>query len=104
MLSVYTRRFEADRARLGSQFPGQFIDIDYGAFVADPWPAIEAIYERRGEALDAAGRAAMQAWLDANPQGRHGRHDYRLGDYGIDRAEVEALFGDYAGRHDLSME
>ena len=104
MLQVYSERFEADRARLEPLHPGQFIDIDYRDFMADPWPAVEAIYSQRGGALSEQGRAAMQAWLDANPQGRHGSHDYRLQDYGITRAEVEAIFGDYVARYQLSWE
>ena len=104
MLQVYSERFEADRARLEPLHPGQFIDIDYRDFMADPWPAVEAIYRQRGGALSEQGRAAMQAWLDANPQGRHGSHDYRLQDYGITRAEVEAIFGDYVARYQLSWE
>jgi hypothetical protein len=104
MLTVFTQRFAADRARLEPQYPGQFIDIDYGDFLEDPWPGIEAIYRQRGEPLDDAGRKQMQGWVAQNPPGKHGRHEYHLADYGIDRAQVEALFGDYAAQHRLSME
>ena len=104
MLSIYTRTFEADRARLEPQFAGQFFDLHHDDFVANPWPAVEAIYRMRGAPLTDEGRAAMQAWLDENPQGRHGRHEYRLEDYAISRAEVEALFGDYVDRYGLSMD
>lgn len=104
MLDIYTHTFEADRARLEPQHPGQFLDIAHDDFVADPWPAIESIYRMRGEPVDEQGRAAMQQWLDAHPQGKHGRHDYRLQDYGITAAQVESLFGDYVGRYGLEME
>ena len=104
MLSVYSQRFEADRERLEPLYPGQFIDIDYRAFMTDPWPAIEAIYRARGTGLSERGRVAMQGWLDANPPGRHGGHDYRLEDYGITRAEVEAVFSAYVARHQLTWE
>jgi len=46
----------------------------------------------RGMSLSEEGRAAMQLWLDDHPRGKHGKHEYRLEDYGIARAEVEALF------------
>ncbi len=46
----------------------------------------------------------MQGWLDDNPKGKHGVHEYKLEDYGITRAEVEDLFGDYVERYGLSME
>ena len=104
MLTIYTRTFEADRARLEADFPGQFLDVQHDDFVRDPWPAVEAIYRMRDMALTDGGRAAMQSWLDEHPQGKHGKHEYRLEDYGITRAEVQALFGDYVERYGLTME
>lgn len=104
MLEVYTRTFEADRARLEPQHPGQFLDIAHDEFVADPWQAIESIYHLRGEPVDEQGRGVMQQWLDAHPQGKHGRHEYRLEDYGITRTQVSTLFDDYVRRYGLAME
>jgi len=98
MLDIYTRTFEADRARLEPLFPGQFIDVLHDDFVADPWPVVESIYRLRGTPLGEQGRGAMQQWLDEHPQGKHGKHEYRLDDYGITRAEVESMFGDYIQR------
>jgi hypothetical protein len=103
MLTVYTNTFEADRARLEPQHPGQFLDLHHDEFVANPWAAVESIYAMRETPLTEQGRAAMQGWLDEHPQGKHGKHEYRLEDYGISRAEVEALFEDYVGRYGLTM-
>jgi hypothetical protein len=58
----------------------------------------------RGTPLEADTRAAMARWLDQHPRGKHGKHEYRLEDYGLTRADVEALFGDYAKRYNLSMD
>jgi sulfotransferase family protein len=104
MLRIYTETFENDRGGLEPHFPGQFIDIHHDAFVADPWPVIDAIYAARGEPLSGEGRAAMAAWQQAHPKGKHGKHRYRLEDYGIDRSEVETLFGDYVERYGLTMD
>jgi sulfotransferase family protein len=103
MLGVYTRTFEADRARLEPLFPGQFIDVHHDDFVADPWSIIESIYRLRGTPLGEEGRGAMRQWLDEHPQGRHGKHQYRLEDYAISRGEVESMFGDYIRRYGLTM-
>jgi hypothetical protein len=29
----------------------------------------------------------MRQWLEDNPAGRHGKHEYRLEDFGLDHAE-----------------
>lgn len=104
MLTVYTRTFEADRARLEPEFPGQFLDIFHDDFVRDPWPAVEAIYRARGTPLAAHARSAMHAWLAQHPQGKHGRHEYRLDDYGISRADVAGLFETYMQRYHLDLD
>ncbi len=104
MLRVYTKTFEAARAKLEPQFPNQFIDIFHDEFVNNPWPGIELIYERAGRALSEEGRADMQRWLDEHPKGKHGKHEYDLEKYGISRGEVEAVFADYMKRYSLSME
>ncbi len=103
MLRIYTHTFEADRARLEPLHPGQFLDLQHDDFVADPWPGIESIYRLRGEPLGEKGRASMAQWLAEHPRGKYGKHEYRLADYGITAAQVEALFGDYAGRYGLAM-
>ena len=104
MLRIYTRTFEAERAQLESQYPDQFLDLKHDDFVADPWPAIEKIYQMRGTPLTEVGRSAMAQWLMEHPRGKHGKHEYRLQDYGISRAQVEEMFGDYAGRYGLEMD
>ena len=104
MLTVYTRTFEADRARLEPQHPGQFLDFHHDDFVADPWPCIEAVYRACGDELAESARNRMSDWLAANPRGKHGKHEYRLEDYGIRRDDVDALFGDYVKRYGLTME
>ena len=104
MLRIYTRTFEAERAQLEPQHPGQFLDLQHDDFVTNPWPAIETLYQMRGAPLTESGRAAMAKWLADHPRGKHGKHEYRLQDYAVSRAEVEALFGDYVGRYGLEME
>ena len=104
MLEIYTQTFEADRALLEPQHPGQFIDLQHDDFVANPWPGIESIYAARGAPLTPDARSQMQTWLDDHPKGKHGEHEYRLEDYGINRAEVEALFADYVARYQLTMD
>ncbi|TXS95262.1 sulfotransferase [Parahaliea maris] len=104
MLTVYTRTFEADRAALEAQFPGQFLDIFHDDFVRDPWPAVESIYRARGTELTADARETMASWLAEHPQGKHGRHEYHLENYGISRAEVAALFDAYMQRYNLDLD
>jgi hypothetical protein len=101
MLDVYTRTFEEARSRHEPNCPGQFIDVYHDEFVNNPWPVIESIYQASDKSLSDVGRQDMQHWLDNNPKGKHGKHEYHLQDYGISAADVAALFGDYIARYAL---
>ncbi|MEM8659434.1 MAG: sulfotransferase [Pseudomonadota bacterium] len=104
MLRIYTRTFEADRLELEPQYPDQFLDLYHDEFVADPWPCIDKIYQLVGSPLSAEGKAAMHTWLADHPRGKHGKHEYELGDYGISRAQVEDVFADYCERYTLELD
>jgi hypothetical protein len=46
----------------------------------------------------------MQAFIDANPPGVHGSHDYTPDQYGIDPAAVRSEFREYIDHFDLPPE
>ncbi len=73
-------------------------DIQYDAQVRDPIGTMKRLYARFDTELTAEAESAMQAMLDANPQGKHGKHSYDLADYGLDRAGIHAHFKDYTER------
>jgi Sulfotransferase family len=73
-------------------------DILYDDQVRDPIGTMRGVYARFDEPLTAEAEASMKAMLDANPQGKHGKHEYSLADYGLTRAGIHAHFKDYTDR------
>lgn len=80
---------------------GAIHHIAYKELTSDPIGEMKKLYAKFGEPLTA--QAEMQAMLDANPQGKHGKHDYRLEDYGLTRDEVYDHFKDYIQRYDIAI-
>ncbi len=80
------------RARVGDE---RFIDIAYKETVRNPIATVRSIYERRDEPFTPAAEAAMQGWMQQNPQHKHGKHVYRLEDYGLNESMVRQRFGRY---------
>ena len=78
------------RARLCSDT--KFVDIDYQEIKNDPFAVLERIYALAGREFSEAGRTAMEGWQTTNRKDRHGKHEYRLEDYGVTRAQVEVTF------------
>jgi hypothetical protein len=81
--------------------PARFVDVDYAALVADNMGAVRSIYEHFDLPLGTEARAAMEAHAASHPQGRHGRHEYDITDFGITAEEVRGRFASYLEQHDL---
>lgn len=78
--------------------PGRVFHVRYDDLESDPLRATERLYAEMGLPMSKATRAAIAAWIAANPRHKHGGHSYGLDDFGIDRARIARLFGDYLDR------
>jgi hypothetical protein len=67
----------------------------YADLVVDPVAAAEACYASWGIPFSDAARAGMVNYVNARPRGRHGTHEYALGDFGLDLAAERARFAPY---------
>ncbi|MGE0386156.1 MAG: sulfotransferase [Gammaproteobacteria bacterium] len=94
---IAARRTMALRARQ----PGRICDVDYRAFMRDPFSVIERIYRHFDLELTGAARAAMRAWLDGHPQNRHGAHRYTLEDFGLTPDSIQEHYGEYIRTYGL---
>lgn len=74
-------------------------DIDYPALVADPLGTVAGIYEFLDWPFSAAVEGALRRWMAANPQGRWGRHEYSLDDFGLSVGALAERFTAYCSRH-----
>jgi len=98
-VKAHIDRFMAYRAKGNG-----IIDVDYYRLVADPVSVVGEIYERIGMTMPGTVRARLAGWIAANPKGKRGKHEYRLADYGLDAATVDALFAEYRRKFGVKSE
>ena len=60
------------------------IDIHFREFMKDDVATAASVIEFAGQPVTRGRRAAIRAFMDANPRGKHGTIDYRLEDVGLD--------------------
>lgn len=105
--AVSLKTFDAMIARMAAfeakHGAGSIYHIQYRDLTSDPIGQMQKLYANFGETLTETGQQSMQAMLDANPQGKHGKHDYRLEDYGLTRASVYDHFAEYIERFQISI-
>jgi len=80
------------------------LDVRFHEFMADDHATVAAIYALAEQSLTGATRAAMGAFMEAHPRGKHGRIRYDLADFGIDREERRRALGFYVDRFGVEME
>jgi hypothetical protein len=86
------------------RFPAaHFLDIHYDAIERAPLETVERVYGFLGWPLTDTARAAMTAFLDANPKDKHGAHRYTLEQFGLDRAALRRRFARYCDRFEIRV-
>jgi len=81
------------------------IDVVFDEFMKDDLAVVEQLYATAGVELTGRARRELQAYLDANPRGKHGRVQYDLsGDFGVTAAELHPRFAFYRERFDVQTE
>jgi hypothetical protein len=89
------------RERIG---PEHFIDVQYSDLMSDPSGVVKRIYDFLGIPFGADTRERSVQWVRENPQHRHGRHQYRLEDFGLSRSDIEQMFDSYRTRFNVKEE
>jgi hypothetical protein len=85
--------------------PDRTIDVLFDEFMADDVGMVERIYARNDRAMTPATRAELDAFMAANPRGRHGRIAYDLhGDFGLEPGVVRERFAYYFERFPVKVE
>jgi len=84
--------------------PGRIVHVSYARLISDPIAEMRQLYFALGDPLTADALAGMQAYLDANPQNKHGAHSYGLEEFGVTPAMLDEGFADYVKEYEVEPE
>ncbi len=97
----HARRGMAARDALGED---RIIDVHYATMTRDPMGVMRKLYPQLGDELTPEAEAAMQGWIDDNPQDKFGKHEYKLAQFGLTKEKLEPMFTEYLRRYPVEME
>jgi len=103
-LRKVTRMVDRSLAVRDARGGASFVDVSYYDLVADPLNEVRRIYAAAGMPLGAEAESSMEALLAREVQGRHGRHVYRLRDFGLSPVAVDEAFDHYRVRFAIRHE
>ena len=82
----------------------RIVDVHYADLMRDPIASMRSLYAALGDEFTPEAQAGMQGWLDDNPQGKFGKHEYKLAEYGRSADELRPLFDHYLSRYQVEAE
>ncbi len=88
------------RERAGNK-PKQWLDIHYADMMRDPAGTVERICNHFDMPYSDETRKRVEAWLQANPQTKHGVHEYAAEDFGLKKAQLRERFSFYTKRFNV---
>jgi hypothetical protein len=98
VLEFYARSLDRGLAVREKLDPARLFDVPYAEFSRSPLACAERIYAHFDLPLPPASRDAIRAFAVENPEGKHGKHEYDLAQYGLDEEIVRARFAGYVAR------
>ena len=97
----HAERIMDSRARIGRD---RIIDVHYADLMRDPLATMRKLYAALGDDFTSAAEGGMRDWLNDNPQGKFGRHAYKLDQFGLTKEQLEPMFERYLGEYDIERE
>jgi hypothetical protein len=82
----------------------RIIDSHYADLIRDPIAAMRRLYAKLGDEFTPEAEAGMRSWLDDNPQGKFGKHEYKLAEYGLTPEHLRGRFERYLSEYDVEPE
>jgi hypothetical protein len=101
VMDWYADSLERGLAARDRNDPARFVDVQHDDFVTDSVATARKIYAHFGMDLPTPALSAMQAYVDANPKGKHGKHEYDLATYGLTHDAVVERFASYIDRFEI---
>jgi hypothetical protein len=78
--------------------------MQYADLMRDPIAALKQLYAALGDAFTAEAEESIGRWIADNPQGKFGRHEYRLAEFGLEPEKVRETFAEYLAQYDVEPE
>lgn len=82
----------------------RIVDLHYADLIRAPIATMQKLYADLGEPLSDDAQAAMQTWLDDNPQQKFGKHEYKLDQFGLSVEKLKPRFERYLSLYDVERE
>lgn len=95
VMDWYAESLESGLSQRAQLPESLFVDCSQRECAEQPMALVNRIHDAFGMPFSDTSKDALQAHIDANPKGKHGRHEYDLSQFGLTDAAVRERFAFY---------
>jgi hypothetical protein len=103
VMEYLARKVESSLRQRENISAERIIDLQFNDFIADGVGTVRRIYQHFNIAMTAEAENRFQQYADAHPMGKHGKHDYKLEEYGLTEQQILDRFAFYIERFKVPM-
>jgi len=100
-LAIHANRVRAKRQEIGHE---RIFDLHYADMTREPIDTMRRLYAWLGDDFTPQVEEGMGRWLRENPQGKWGKHAYKLDRWGLSPEKLQPYFADYLAEYDIERE
>jgi hypothetical protein len=103
-LHAYALNASVDARDSGLIEPSRVIDIQFREFLSDPIRTVRKVYAHADLDLTPEAERRIRVYWEANPSDKHGRHEHRFSETGLDLDEERDRIRRYQEYFDVPVE
>ncbi|HQQ63061.1 MAG TPA: sulfotransferase [Pseudomonadales bacterium] len=103
VMEYLARKVESSLRQREHIDPSRIIDLQFNEFIADGVGTVRKIYQHFAMPMSADIENRFLQYAQAHPMGKHGKHDYRLEEYGLTEQRILDRFAFYIDRFQVPM-
>jgi hypothetical protein len=100
----YYHDFHEPMTKARAAHPGRVFDLHYRDLIRDPAAVVRSIHEHFGMTPDKGTEERVRHWVAHHPANKNGVHRYDLAQFGLTKADIEKLYGDYHEQYGIKPE
>lgn len=103
VMEYLARKMESSLRQREIISPDRIIDLQFNDFIADGVGTVRHIYQNFNITMTADAEKRFRQYADEHPMGKHGKHDYKLEEYGLTEKQILDRFAFYIERFNVPM-
>jgi hypothetical protein len=98
VMEYLARKVESSLQQREQISSDRVLDLQFNDFIADSVGTAKRIYQHFNLPMTSEIEQHFQHYADTHPMGKHGKHDYKLEEYGLTEQQILDRFGFYIER------